>query len=207
MPAGRVDLEGDRNLLVFVPDPLSFQVHRQLHAGVLLGLLHDEPNLFFGKPEGEQAVLEAVVVEDIGETGRNDALDAVVSQCPGGMLPGGTAAEIVAGHQDFGVTVVRLIEHEIGVGTAVLIVPPRGEQDVLVPGTLNALEVDRRDNDVGVDIHPVQGRHHAGEFDERVHNRPLGYQISWRLRSKPGSTASPDTISGSSKTSTGSPGR
>ena len=48
----------------------------------------------------QDAVLEAVVVEDVGERGRDHAADAEIEQRPGRMLARRAAAEIVAGDED-----------------------------------------------------------------------------------------------------------
>ncbi len=76
----------------------------------------------------QDAVLEAVVVEDVGEAGRDHAADAEVEQRPGGMLAARPAAEIVAGDQDLRLAVGRLVEDEIRVFRTVLVVAHLREQ-------------------------------------------------------------------------------
>src|SRR5512132_2310192 len=53
-----------------------------------------------GELDGEQAVLERVLSEDVGERARDDRAEAEVGQRPGGVLARRAAAEIRAGDED-----------------------------------------------------------------------------------------------------------
>ena len=63
--------------------------------------------------DGQDAVLEAVVVEDVGEVGRDHAAYAEIQQRPGRVLTRRAAAEILMRDQDFRVAVRLLVEHEL----------------------------------------------------------------------------------------------
>ena len=117
----------------------------------------------------QDAVLEAVVVEDVGEAGRDDAADAEIEQRPGRVLAARAAAEIVAGDQDLRLAVGRLVEDEIRVLRAVVVVAHLGEQALAEAGALDRLQVVLGDDHVGVDIDHRQRRGDAGQLGELVH--------------------------------------
>ena len=71
-----------------------------LRVGAALGIVHQLVDVFLRQHDRQDAVLEAVVEEDVGEAGRDDAADAEVLQRPGRVLARRAAAEIVAGDQD-----------------------------------------------------------------------------------------------------------
>ena len=88
----------------------------------------------------QDAVLEAVVVEDVGERGGDHAADAEVEQRPGRVLARGAAAEVLARHQDLRLAVGRLVEHEVGLLLALLVVAQLVEQVLAEPGALDGLQ-------------------------------------------------------------------
>ena len=115
--------------------------------------------------------LEAVVVEDVGEILGDDAADAEIEQCPGGMLAARAAAEVRAGDQDLGVLVGRLVEDEIlllAVGRPAHFV----EQTVLEAGALDGLQELLGNDHVGVDIDHGQRCCHAAQRGEFFHEIP-----------------------------------
>ena len=75
----------------------------------------------------QNAVLEAVVIENVGEVGGDDTPDAEVEQRPGGVFARRAAAEIVARDDDRRVAVGGLVEHEIGMLGSVLAIAHLGE--------------------------------------------------------------------------------
>ncbi len=85
------------------------------------------------------------------------------------MLARGAAAEIVAGNEDLGVLVGRLVEHEIRVQRAVLIVAGFREKARAEAGALDRLQVVLRNDHVGVDVDDRQRGSNARELDEFVH--------------------------------------
>lgn len=110
--------------------------------------------------DGQHAVLEGVVEEDIGEGGGDDALDAEVEEGPGGVFTGTTAAEVGAGDdEDLRVAVDALVQDERGVLGAVL-VAELVEQGAAKTGALDGLEELLGDDGVGVDVGAV---HRGGD--------------------------------------------
>jgi glycosyltransferase involved in cell wall biosynthesis len=127
----------------------------------------------FGLRQGDRqdAVLEAVVVEDVGEGRRDDAPDAEIEQRPRGVLARGAAAEILSHDQDLRLRVGRLVQHEIGARLARLVIAELGEEPVAQPGALDGLEVLLGDDHVGVDIDHRQVRGNGGERGEFLHGK------------------------------------
>src|SRR5690606_23782256 len=91
---------------------------------LLRGAAHQLPNHLSLEPDRKEAVVEAVVVEDVREGRRQDGPEAVLLQGPGGVLPGGAAPEVGPGDEDGRPLVAGQVEDEVGPGLALLIVPP-----------------------------------------------------------------------------------
>src|ERR1044072_2278175 len=85
------------------------------------------------------------------------------------MLAARAAAEIVAGDEDLRVAIGRLVQDEVRVLAAVILVALIREQALAKPGTLDGLEVLLGDHHVGVDIDHLQGRRDAFKLAELVH--------------------------------------
>jgi hypothetical protein len=85
------------------------------------------------------------------------------------VLARGAAAEIVAGDEDLGLAIGRLVQHEIGVLRAVLLVAHLGEQRGAQPGALDRLQVLLGDDHVGVDIDHLQRGGRRGQRGEGLH--------------------------------------
>src|SRR5579863_10019095 len=100
----------------------------------------------------QHAVLKAVVVENIAERCRDHAGDAEIEKRPRRVLARGAAAEIVAGDQNLGLAIGRLVEHEIRVLAAVVAKALLGEQALAEPGALDGLQILFGNDHVGVDI-------------------------------------------------------
>ena len=115
---------------------------------------------------GEQSGLAGVAAEDVAEARGQHGPETVVLQGPHRMLARRAGAEVGAGDQHRARGVRRLVEHERGV------VAPGREQPVLEAGARHALEVDRRDDLVGVDVAAAQRHADAGVGGERVHHCP-----------------------------------
>ena len=111
----------------------------------------------------EQALLGAVVAEDVGEPGGDDRFEAVVHERPHGVLTGGAGAEVVPGHQNGGAHVLGMVEDEVAV------VAPFGEQPGTETGALDALEPVRGDDLVGVDVGAVERHGAPGDDGDGLH--------------------------------------
>ncbi len=133
--------------------------------------------------DGQDAVFETVVVEDVGETRGDDDAKAVVEQCPRRVLARGAAAEVLARKQDAGALVARLVEHEVRVQRPLAAVPPRLADVEVAPlveqvgaeaAALDGLQELLGDDGVRVHVGSVHGRHDAGDLFEFFHD---SYQI------------------------------
>src|SRR3954469_143436 len=125
--AVRVDIEL-HHAAVGPADLLLLQVDRQRRVGAALGVVEQFLQILGADLDRQHAVLEAVVVEDVAELGRDHAADAVVHQRPGRVLARGAAAEVVVGDDDLRLAVGWLVEHEIRIVAAVVHVAHLGEQ-------------------------------------------------------------------------------
>src|SRR5688572_18824406 len=65
---------------------LLLEVHRQLVAFFPMHFAKQAIDDLLVEPDHQQAVLEAVVVENVGEARRNYRLEARLQQCPRGVL-------------------------------------------------------------------------------------------------------------------------
>ena len=133
------------------------------------GLLEELIDFGFGEDGGEDAVLEAVVVEDVGVAGSDDGAEAVVFDAPGSVFAAGAATEIGAGEKDGGAFVAREIEDEIGIGFFAGEVAPVVEEDAAEAFAGEAFEELLGDHLVGVDVDAVEGQDEAVVLDEGLH--------------------------------------
>src|SRR6266567_6902197 len=125
--AERIDLE--MNLLaVGALDGLLGEIDGEPRVGALLGIVHQLVDDFLRQLDRQDAVLEAVVIEDVGEARGDDAADAEIRERPRRVLARGAAAEILAGDQDPGAAIGRLVQHEIRLLGTVGIVAELAEQ-------------------------------------------------------------------------------
>ena len=193
MLAERVDLEGDL-AAVGAGDGLGFQIDGQAGIGAALGVVHQEFELLGRHLDGQNAVLEAVVVEDVGEGRGDHAANAEVEQRPGRVLARRAAAEIVARHEDLGIAVSRLVEDEVRVLRAVPVEARLGEQAGAEAGALDRLQIVLGDDHVGVDVDDRQWRRDPGQAVEFLHGSiPLARRSCRRMFLARGDSMAPPT--------------
>src|ERR1700730_6643533 len=165
-------------------DLLLLQVDLDDGIGAAARIVHQLGDDLFRHPDRQDAVLEAVVVEDVGEILGDDAADAEVEQRPGGVLAARAAAEIGAGDDDLGVLVGRLVEDEI-----LLLAVRRPahfvEQAFLQAGALDGLQEVLGDDHVGVDIDHRQGCGDAAQRREFFHGISLAKRRNKRAFASP----------------------
>ena len=93
MLAKRIDVEVNF-LAVRADDDLAFQIDGDAGVAAELGVVDQLVADRARQADRQDAVLEAVVVEDVGEVRRDDAADAEIQQRPWRVLARGAAAEI-----------------------------------------------------------------------------------------------------------------
>src|SRR5688572_6789023 len=142
---------------------LPVQIHSQLKSGKGGAIVEQPIHFRLAQHHGQEAVLERVGEEDVGERGRDHAAKAVVHQRPGRVLARGAAAEVLAREQDGGAPVARLVEHELRV------LAPFAEQPLGKTGALDRRQILFRDDLVGVDVAAVERRDEAAQNYEFVH--------------------------------------
>src|SRR2546421_5054286 len=130
----------------------AFEINRQSVVAELARAPREFGDLGVGERDGQDAVLRAVVHEDVCEGGRDDGAEAVVEERPGRVLARGAAAEVAPGDEDGRATVARLVQDERRVGRAVRIVAPVVEEELAEARALDALEELLRDDLVGVNV-------------------------------------------------------
>ena len=179
-----------RNLLALrLHDDLTLQVNREGVAGEGKALVEQLGHLRLRQRDGQQAVLEAVVKEDVGIAGRNDGAKAVLVQRPGRVLARGAAAEVLACQQDRRTCIARLVQHEVRVGFAAVRVLTRKAGVQVAPGIKQVLAEaclsDRfkellGDDRVGIDVLAVLRSDQAFVYGEFLHVlKPLVGGVFW----------------------------
>src|SRR5262249_49664918 len=126
---------------------------------------------------GQQTLLQGVPPEDVTETGSDDNPEAVVHQCPNGVLPRRTGTELRARHKDARAGVSRIVEHEGG------ILPPGAEKPVLETGAADPLAINRRNDLISVHVGAPQW-HSCSNVGRELLHLCLPYRSASR-RSRP----------------------
>src|SRR3984885_15446826 len=173
--AERIDLEFHR-AAVGAADFLIGQINGQGRVRAALGIVEQFVEGFLGNADRQNAVLETVVVEDVTERGGDDEADAEIEQRPWRMLAARTAAEIVAGNQHLGVAIGGLVEDEIGVLAAVVVVTLLREQSLAKAGPLDGLQILLGNYHVGIDIDDLQRCRNALQRGELFHRSTSGLE-------------------------------
>lgn len=122
-----------------------------------------------GDDDGQHAVLERVVAEDVGDAGGDHRADAVVVQRPGRVFARRAAAEVAAGGEDAGAAQFGAMQGEVGALVAFGVEAPVGEAALADAGALRGGEEARGDDLVGVDVFLRQHGDHGFESGERFH--------------------------------------
>ncbi|MPN05571.1 hypothetical protein SDC9_152822 [bioreactor metagenome] len=81
-------------------DDLTIQINGELVAGEGVHFVEQQLDRGLGQHDGQQAVLEAVVEEDVRKAGREDGTEAVLVERPRRVLAARSAAEVLARQQD-----------------------------------------------------------------------------------------------------------
>src|SRR6202171_2442508 len=136
----RIDIEGD-DAAIGAANFLGFEIDRERRIGAALGVIHELGEVFWRNNDRKNTVLEAVVIENIGKTRRDDAADSKVEERPGSMLARGAATEIISRDKNFGFAIGRLVQDERGIFGSILLVAEFGEKPAAQAGALDCLEI------------------------------------------------------------------
>ena len=108
-----IDLEGDR-AAVGAGDHLALEIDGQHRVRAARGVVEQLVDLLLRQGDRQDAVLEAVVEEDVGEEGATMQRMPKSSDRPGRVLARRAAAEIVAGHEDLRLAIGGLLRTKSG---------------------------------------------------------------------------------------------
>jgi hypothetical protein len=157
-----VDVEMLAACGVVVGDGLCGEVDGEGGGGVLPEGIEEQGQEVGGDDDGEESVVEGVVLEDIGEEATHDGSKTCTADSPSGVFSAAAATEVLTG-DEYPSTVSVLVEDEIGVGTAILVVSPVTEKVVAKAITRGSFEETCGDDLVGIDIFEGKGDAGVGE--------------------------------------------
>ena len=120
----------------------------------------------------QQAVLQRVVAEDVGEAGADDGADAPGHERPRGVLARRAAAEVVARQEDGPARHRRPVQDELGIRRPIGKVAPVVEELVAQAGAVHRLEEAGRDDLVGIDVVARERHDRRRHRAERLAGRP-----------------------------------
>src|SRR5690349_13557394 len=182
----RVDLEVDGRA-VRQEDALLGEVDGELGIGLALEQLEQSLVRDPVDDDRQDAVLEAVVAEDVGERRGQDRLHAPRRERPGRVLAGRPGAEVVADEQDPAPGHLRSIDDERRLlERTVLLEPPVPEEGLGQPGLVRDLEIASRDDLVRVDVLGRDRDGAAREDGERLAHRMPQRPPTAAIASMPG---------------------
>ena len=159
-------------------DDLALQINRQAvgrESGALVKQLGD---LRFAQNDGQQAIFEAIVEENIGIAGRDDGSEAILVQRPRCVLARRAATEVFPSDQNAGARITRLVQHEIWVGfaagrvlarVAIVKIAPSIKQMLAKTGFADGFEKLLGDDRVSVDVFAVHRGDQAFVYGEFLH--------------------------------------
>ena len=150
-------------------DLLFLEIDRDDRIRATIGIVEQLGDLLLRQGDGQNAVLETVVVENISERRRDHAADAKIQQSPRRVLAARAAAEIFARHQNAGLAISRPVQHEIRDFATFGVVTHLVEEMLAEPGALDRLQILLGNDHVGVDIDHRQRRGNSGQCGEFFH--------------------------------------
>src|SRR5207245_1911470 len=176
VPAGQEHLLAKRVDLESVPGAigrrraLRLESDRERGAGLVVELAPELRDDVGRQDHRQQAVLEAVLMEDVAEARRDHRAHAVGRQRPHRGLARGAAAEVLGGDDDPGSAVRRLVQDEVGPLGAVATEAHVVKQEARVLGNAPVLaEEARRDHAIGVDVREIDRHADGGDARKRFH--------------------------------------
>ena len=160
-------INDERQLTTFRRDhALLGQINTQLVAGEGFDFIEQAGNIQLVQDDRQQAVLEAVVKENIGKGRRDNGAKAVLHQGPGSVLTAGTTTKVLARQQHGSALVAVLVQHKIRVqraagiihaGLAMIQIAQFIKQIGAKAGALDGFEELLGDDQVRIHVLPIQG--------------------------------------------------
>ncbi len=152
-----------------VGDDLLLEIDRHAIAFVRFHALEKLVDLIVREGDRQEAVLETIVVENIGVARRENRAESVIENGPRRMLAARSAAKIGARQKHASAFVSRLVQHEIRIRFFAGQVAPVVEQDSSVSLPCKELQKLLRHHLIGIDVHAINRRDQSSMFDEWFH--------------------------------------
>lgn len=168
MAAEIVDLKSQFQAMI-VAYLVFFEIDGDFIARVFGGALKKIVRYGVADSDGQNAVLEAIVVEDIGETWGDDHAETVILQRPWSVLATRSATEVPPRQQHTRVAILGQIENKFRIIRPVVQVAPIEKKEFFIARSLNSFEELLRDNLIGIDVRPIHGQDKAGVGGEGSH--------------------------------------
>ena len=115
---------------------------------------------------GKDAIVQFVLLMDVGKEAGDDDPEAIASDSPCGMLSARAATEVAASDEDAGAGVGGIVEHEGGDGLALLVVAPIVKEIVAEALFRGGFEKAGGDDLIRVDVLERKGDAGAAEDGE-----------------------------------------
>ena len=165
-----VDFEGLAVARCLIGDGLGGEIDGDERSGVGLDGGEKLAEERLANDNGEDKVVELVVLVDVGKEATHDNADAVAGNSPCGVFAAGTGTEILTGNKDGTVTESRVVEYEVRVVATIGTVAPI-EKEMVAKELLVAscgLHEAGRDNLVGIDVLKRERYAGGGKSGERL---------------------------------------
>jgi len=154
---------------VIVGDRAIFEIDREFVIFDFVRALHDLRDLVITEANREQAVLETVISKNVAERRGNDDAESVVCERPDGVLTGRTTAKILAGDENRGLLVPRVVKNKVRDMVALGRVAPVVKEKLTKAGAFNALEKLLGDNLIGINIDAIERSDGSSVFAKGFH--------------------------------------
>jgi len=116
LPVARLDLKL-KPPAIGVLHFARIEINAERKSRASLAFAHERLDRWLRKHDGQQAVLEAIAREDVGETRRDDTAKAVFHERPHRVLTRRPAAEIVICKEYLRTGIARLVQYKVRVRT------------------------------------------------------------------------------------------
>lgn len=140
------------------------QVRSEMIVSMLSSSCKEFIYKFFRELDRQDAVLETIVVEDVGKGRRDDYAKAVVFQSPGSVLAARAAAEVSPRQERTRPLRVRMVQFELRVMRTIVQLGPIPEQELSKTSAFDPLQELLGNDLIGIDIRPIHGNDFAGVF-------------------------------------------
>src|SRR5690606_5738425 len=149
---------------------LLLKVDQQLVSHACFHLIKQGIDFFCIQYDRQNAVLEAIVIENISIAWRNNAAKTIIQERPRRMFATRTTTKVLTRQQNARALIAWLIQHKVRIQGATCVVPTRFTLVEIAPfiegirakaGTLDRFKELLRNDGIGIDICTIQRRHQS----------------------------------------------